>query len=131
MRPLPAWGRAGLAAGVAALSLPAWAHGRGLALVALGGPWLLSLFGVLLIRAACFIPRRHRARVLLATLLAVPLGLFLVIGPLFNASLERWLLAYEFTWALGAPLLVAVLGWLAQNRLIRAHRSSRKVKYPS
>ncbi len=130
MRPLPVWCSVGLAAAGATLSLPAWAHGRGLTLLVIGGPWLLCLVAVLLLRAAFFIPRPYRARLLLATVMATPLGLLLVIGPPFSTSLGGWILDYEFGWALGAPLLLAVLGWLAQNRLIQAYRSLRKVKHP-
>lgn len=108
------------------LSTPAFAHGSGLFLVLVGGPLLLGCYALLMIRALFFLPRRHRGRAVLMTLLAAPLWLLLALGPYGVPTLERLLRDYEVSWSLCVPLLLAILGWILQNRICRGPRPARK-----
>ncbi|HLO95007.1 MAG TPA: hypothetical protein VK195_11860 [Burkholderiaceae bacterium] len=110
----------------AGLSTPAFAHGSGWFLVLVGGPLLLGLYGLLLIRAVFFLPPRRRGRVIGMTLLAAPLWLLVALGPLDVPVLERLLRDFEVAWSLLVPSVLAVLGWIMQNRIRRGPLPARK-----
>ncbi|MBB2485503.1 hypothetical protein H5407_09715 [Mitsuaria sp. WAJ17] len=108
------------------LSTPAFAHGSGLLLVLVGGPLLLACCALMLIRAVFFTPPRWRGRGIGMTLLAAPLGLLGAPGPLGVPVLERLLRDFEVAWSLLVPLVLAVLGWIMQNRIRRGLLPARK-----
>lgn len=123
--PLP-WRRPALLLLASGLSLPAHAHGAGLLLVMVGLPLLLGLYALVLLRAAFFVPRPRRARALGLTLMLAPLWALLAGSPLLDYRLEIALREFEASWSLGVPLLLAVLSWHLQNRIIRAPRPRGK-----
>ncbi len=121
-----AWRRLLLLMVTSGFSLPAFAHGGGLLLVVVGLPLLVGLYTVLLVRAAFFVPKPRRGGTLALTFVLGPVWVLLAAGPLLDYRGEIALREFEGSWSVGVPLLLAVLSWCLQNRLIRARRPHGK-----